>query len=126
MARETDLIDSAVDVAEVIHEYARRKGWDREKYNVQMIINSNFYILYIYLFMEVSVIEDEKQKIYDDLFDAIHKKYKKNRGLPFGFNSYGINIEGKGDIMEGKMPYYEDAIYVDSALLNPPPVGAAR
>ena len=126
MARETDRIDSAVDIAKLIHEYARRKRWDREKYHVEMIIKTNIYVLSMFLFTENPVSEDEKQEIYDDVFDEIQKKYKKNRGLPYGYNSMGLNIEGKGDMMEGEMPYYEDAIYVDSALLNPPPAPIAH
>ena len=126
MAQETNLIKSAVDVSEVIQDYARKAGWRPEEYKIQMIINTNFFWMMIFLFTKFPLNEDEKQNIYDDLFDRIRKKYKENDHVPVGFNSFGIDIEDKEGIMYNTLPYFEDAVYVPSELLNPPPAGAAR
>ncbi|GAC1314202.1 MAG: hypothetical protein NVSMB14_14860 [Isosphaeraceae bacterium] len=126
MARETDLIDTSVDVAEVIHEYARKKSWSPGSYRVEVIVYTDFYTLSIFLFTDFPLSENDRHMIYYDLRDEIHKKYKANGKRPSGFNTFGIIVAGEGDFRKDWIPSYEDAVYVDSALLNPPPVGASH
>ena len=91
-----------------------------------MIVHTDFFTLSIFLFADFLISEEDEQTIYDDLFDRIQKKYKKHGCRPYGFNSFGMIVAGAGDFRKDYIPFYENAIYVESALLNPPLLDVAH
>lgn len=116
MAREAELREASLRIAESIHRYAAENGWDREKFRVFVTLNLNYDTIHILL---VSDRIDDNNK--DDIMSEIMTRLRKDlAGVPKVWRAYGI-VSCNWD----EYPFYADPklspgeVEVPEEMLNP-------
>jgi hypothetical protein len=98
MAYEAGINQIAVKVADVIHDFAKSRGWAKNDYHIFMRFNQDYLILNIFVVARALDGRPEQQsKVYHDLRDAIQAKSKAELSainvfglLPTGYEDFNI------------------------------------
>jgi hypothetical protein len=118
MGYQASITQDALIIADLIHEYARSRGWKKKDYHIFMRSAIETYRLSIVLIAKAAEgrTDEEETRDFDDIVDLIELKGRPRfRTLIF----YGVVIKGPKD--RAFYPYLDlkpDEFAIDERLIN--------
>jgi hypothetical protein len=120
MAREANLEQAALRVAEALHGFAKTQGWDRNDYRIFMSVRPEWGTIHVVFLSDAFERGGEKSEYdwYDDIMDYLEQDLRDDPSLYrsigmvlFPFDGYGFQARGpllsQGEVM------------IPDSLLNP-------
>jgi hypothetical protein len=118
MGYQASITQDALIIADLIHEYARCRGWNKKEYHIFMRSALETYRLSIVLIAKAAEgrTDEEEVRDFDDIVDLIELKAR-----PRFRSLYTYNLVIKGPKDKAFYPYTDlkpDEFAIDERLLN--------